>query len=95
MAEKFSGIVEVCGDEAGYWHIVRVPEKVSGAYKSLAINFGFIPVTLTVGKSSWSSSFMPAGDGTHIIAVPTKVRKANNIQLGDKISVEFEMRERK
>lgn len=94
MAEKFSGIVEVCGDEAGHWHIVHVPEKVGEAYKSLAINFGFIPVTLRVGKSSWPSSFMPAGDGTHIIAVPAKVRKANNIKLGDEITIEFEIRER-
>lgn len=94
MTGKFSGIVEVCGDETGHWHIVNVPEKVSQPYKSLAINFGFIPVTLTVGKSSWSSSFMPAGDGTHIIAVPAKIRKANGIKVGDKITIEFEIRER-
>ena len=94
MAEKFNGIVEICGDEAGHWHIMHVPKKVSEAYRPLAKNFGFIPMTLRVGKSSWPSSFMPSGDGTHIIAVPAKIRKAENIQIGDKITVEFKTRER-
>lgn len=93
MIEKFSGIVRVCGDDAVHWHIVHVPTKISRPYKPLARNFGFIPVALRVGKSSWSSSFMPAGDGTHIIAVPAKVRKANDIKLGDEITIEFKIRE--
>jgi len=95
MSEKFSGIVETCGQEGGgHWWIVRVPKKISQAYKPLANNFGFIAITQKVGKSSWPSSLMPAGDGTHIVAVPAKVRKANNIKLGDKITIEFEIRER-
>ena len=86
MSEKFSGIVETCGQEGGgHWWIVRVPKRVSQPYKPLANNFGFIAITQKVGKSSWPSSLMPAGDGMCIVAVPTKVRKANNIKLGDRL----------
>jgi len=95
MSEKFSGVVESCGGDDGmHWYIVRVPKKISYPYRSLAQNFGFIPITLKVGKNSWPSSLMPAGDGTHIIAVPAKVRKDNDINLGDKILIEFEICER-
>jgi hypothetical protein len=56
---------------------------------------GLIAITATVGKISWPTSLLPYGDKTHFIALPAKVRKANDIKLDDEISVEFEMRERK
>ena len=91
MTEKFSGIIKTFDDCT--WWFVPVPEEKSQPYKPLANNFGFIPVTLKIGKSSWSSSLLPSGDGTHCIAVPAKIRKAENIQIDDKITVEFEIRE--
>ncbi|MCL2038060.1 DUF1905 domain-containing protein [Candidatus Saccharibacteria bacterium] len=94
MTEKFTGTIRVFEDCDAPWWFVPVPAKISQPYKPLATNFGFIPVTLKVGKSSWPSSLLPSGDGTHCIAVPAKIRKAENIKLGDKLSIEFEIRER-
>ena len=94
MIEKFNGIVETFPECDTPWWFVRVPNKISQPYKSLAKNFGFIAVTLNVGQSSWQSSLMPHGDGEYFIALPAKIRKANDIALGDKISIEFEIRER-
>jgi len=94
MVEKFSGIVEIFDKENMPWWFVRVPKKLSDPYEVLA-DRGLIAVMASVGKNSWKTSLLPYGDSTHFIALPKKVRKANSIQLGDKISVEFEMRERK
>jgi Domain of unknown function (DUF1905). len=94
MAEKFSGIVNTFDDCATPWWCVQVPDKISQPYKPLARNFGFIAVTLRVGESSWDSSLMPDGGGAYFIAIPAKIRKANDIKLGDKVLVEFEIRER-
>jgi len=94
MAEKFSGIVEIFDKSNMPWWFVRVPKKISTPYEVLA-DRGLIPVTAYVGKNSWQTSLLPYGDNTHFVALPKKVRKANNIQPGDKISIEFEIRERK
>ena len=92
--EKFSGIVEHFGECDMPWQVVLVPESISQEYKIMANCFGYIAATFTVGKSSWLSSLLPYGGGKHFVALPAKVRKANNIKLGDKVSVEFELRER-
>jgi len=93
MAEKFKGIVEVFDKCNMPWWYVRVPKKISSPYEDLA-DRGLIAVTAYVGKNSWQTSLLPYGDKTHFIALPKKVRKPNEIQLGDKITIEFEIRER-
>ena len=92
MVEKFSGIVEIFDKENMPWWFVRVPKKISGPYEILA-DRGVIAITASVGKNSWATSLLPYGDNTHFIALPQKVRKANNIKLNDTISVAFEIRE--
>ena len=94
MIEKFGGIVEIFDKDNMPWWYVRVPKKISRPYEVLA-NRGLIAVTASIGKNSWATSLLPYGDNTHFIALPAKVRKANDIKLGDKISVEFEIRKRK
>lgn len=37
---------------------------------------------------------MPMGDGTQFIPLPAKVRKTENISVGDTIDVHFQLRER-
>jgi len=92
MVEKFSGIVEIFDKENMPWWFVRVPKKISSPYEILA-DRGLIAITASVGKNSWATSLLPYGDNTHFIALPQKVRKANNIKLNDTISVAFEIRE--
>ena len=94
MVEKFSSIVEIFDKENMPWWFVRVPKELSSPYEVLA-DRGLIAVTARVGKSSWQTSLLPYGDDTHFIALPAKVRKANDIKLDDTITIEFELRERK
>ena len=91
LENTFTAEIEHCGMEGG-WHIVPVPKELSEPYRPLAINFGFIPIVAKVGNSSWQTSLLPSGDGTHFIALPAKVRKAENLSLGSTVSLSFEPR---
>ena len=94
MVEKFNGTVEIFNKDKMPWWFVRVPKEISSPYEILA-DRGLIAVTASVGKNSWQTSLLPYGDNTHFIALPAKIRKANDIKLGDNISVEFKIRKRK
>ncbi|MCL1906934.1 MAG: DUF1905 domain-containing protein [Propionibacteriaceae bacterium] len=89
---NFTGIVELFPQDKG-WHYVGVPSQVSQPLEHLA-DRGLIAITATVGESSWPTSFIPKGDGTHFLALPAKVRKAEGLTLGDQVTVGFETRVR-
>lgn len=86
------GEVELFPQQGG-WHYVRVPKSITEDLKDLA-DRGLIAITARVGKTSWQTSLLPMGDGTHFIALSAKVRKAQNISLGDSVEVAFRLRDR-
>lgn len=51
--------------------------------------WGLVPAEITIGQTTWRKSLLPKGDGTMFIALNAKVRKAENLQLGDEIEVEY------
>lgn len=81
-------------DMPGGWHYVPVPTELSIPLEYLAVHFGYIAITARVGNSSWQTSLLPKGDGTHFIALPAKVRSKEKLLLGAEIEVSFEVRER-
>jgi hypothetical protein len=76
------------------WHYVSVPAELSKPLEYLA-DRGLIAITAKVGSSSWQTSLLPMGDGTHFIALPGKVRTKEKLSLGAEIEVSFETRDRK
>lgn len=76
------------------WHYVSVPMELSKPFEYLA-DRGLIAVTAKVGNSSWPTSLLPMGDGTHFIALPAKVRSKEKLFLGAEVEVSFETRARK
>ncbi|MCL1922845.1 MAG: DUF1905 domain-containing protein [Propionibacteriaceae bacterium] len=89
---NFTGIVDLFPGDKG-WHYVGVPTEVSRPLEHLA-DRGLIAITATIGESSWPTSFLPQGDGTHFLALPAKVRKAEGLHLGDLVTASFETRVR-
>lgn len=75
------------------WVFVSVPKKYSEELKHLA-DRGLVAITATVGNSSWPTSLMPMGDGSQFIPLPKKIRRAEGIVLGEKITVTFCLRKR-
>ena len=89
---KFTANIELFEREMG-WHYVYVPNDLSKPLECLA-DRGLIAVTAKIGNSSWATSLLPMGDGTHFIALPAKVRKKEKLLLGMAVEISFETRTR-
>ena len=76
------------------WYYISVPSELSNLHEHLA-DRGLIAVTASIGKSSWATSLLPMGDGTHFIALSAKVRAKEKLSRGNTVEVSFELRERK
>jgi hypothetical protein len=72
LKNAFTAKVELFEREKG-WHYVSVPTEISRPLERLA-DRGLVAVTATVGKTSWPTSLLPMGDGTHFVALPATVR---------------------
>ena len=75
------------------WVYVDVPKKYTNETRHLAER-GLVAVAVTLGKSKWNTSLMPKGDGTQFIPLSAKVRKAEKIEVGDKVKLSFTLRQR-
>lgn len=89
---QVTGRVELFPQKGG-WYYIRVPKKYSELTKDWT-DRGLVAISATVRKTSWKTSLLPYGDGTHFIALSAKIRKAENIHLGDTIQISFQLRER-
>ncbi|MDA0208469.1 MAG: DUF1905 domain-containing protein [bacterium] len=74
--------------QKGGWYYVSVPKKYTEMTRKIARR-GLVPITVTLGNSSWRTSLLPMGNGTHFIALKAKIRKLESINLGDTISLTF------
>lgn len=86
---KTGGEVKIFPQKGGW---VYLPIKQS--YDDLKIKkpkWGLVPVTITIGKTTWKKSLLPFGDGTLFIALNEKIRKIENIKVGDKVIAIFSL----
>ena len=93
MENTFTAKIERFPMDGG-WHMVPVPMELCEPLKYLAIHFGFISITAKVGNTSWPTSLLPKGDGTHFIALPAKVRAKEKLALGEAVEISFTIREK-
>ena len=74
------------------WVYVPVPSEHSEALKPFRLGF-FTPIRVVLGKSCWDTSLAPIGKGnpdyTHSILLPFSIREAENIKLGDIVSLTY------
>jgi hypothetical protein len=81
-----------------YWrgpapfHFVTVPEDDCRQLKSvsaeLTYGWGVIPATVRIGATEWTTSLFPK-DGRYLVPVKDKVRKAEDLEDGDTVTVEL------
>lgn len=74
------------------WHFVTIPEKtsaeISDRFDRFKRGWGSLPVTATVGSTSWKTSIFPdKKSGGYLLPVKASVRKKENISLGDTLSL--------
>lgn len=80
------------------WTFVTVPEAVSVALedeaelRGLRAGFGSVRVEVRTGASVWRTSVFPDKDkGCFVLPVKKAVRKAENLEVGDRVVVWLEV----
>lgn len=77
--------------ETANWHFLPVTKEIGieirNKYGKNARGFGSVPVEVTVGKTTWETSIFPDKySGSYILPVKVKVRKAEDIEAGEKVT---------
>lgn len=83
------GKVKIFPQKGGWVYL-----PIQQTYADLGIKkpkWGLVPVTITIGRSTWQKSLLPFGDGSLFIALHEKVRKAEGIHVGDTLSATFSL----
>ena len=79
------------------WHFLSVDTKKAALIRkkhgSGSRGFGSLPVTVTLGKTTWQTSIFPdKKSGTYLLPLKAVVRKKEDILAGDTISFFLEIR---
>lgn len=80
------------------FHFVPIPAAQSAKIKALAprltYGWGVIPVTCTIGDTTFTTSLFPK-DGGYLVPIKNAVRTAERIDLGDPVTLllEFALRD--
>ena len=77
------------------WYFVTVPAEQSRDLKAIlglvTYGWGMIPVTVRIGQTEWKTSLFPK-DGRYLVPLKDSVRKAEQLEEGDKVTVRLEVR---
>lgn len=86
---EFAGEVWEWRGPAPY-HFVSVPDDlcddVRDAADVVSYGWGMVPVTLRIGATTWTTSLWPK-DGGYVVPLKDRVRRAEEIELGDVVSM--------
>lgn len=81
------------GDTAN-WHFVTLPKPIGvtfkEAYRGLTKGFGSLPVKVTIGATTWTTSIFPDKySGSYLLPLKASVRKAEGIYVEDEVRVKL------
>ena len=76
------------------FYFVTVPEQQSRDLKVIVslvtYGWGMIPANVRIGKTLWKTSLFHK-DGNYIVPIKASVRKAENLDEGDTVTVRLEV----
>jgi hypothetical protein len=76
------------------FYFVTVPEQQCRDLRAVAAavsyGWGCLPVTVTLGESTWQTSMFPK-DGGYIVPVKAKVRRAEDVDEGMLVDLRLEV----
>ena len=76
------------------WYFVTVPEEQSRDLKEISrlvtYGWGVIPVHVRIGKTEFTTSLFPK-DGLYLVPIKASIRKAENLEEGDNVTVRLEV----
>ncbi|WP_033341079.1 DUF1905 domain-containing protein [Catenuloplanes japonicus] len=72
------------------WHFVTVPDEEAAVLRSTAAEvsygWGMIPAEVHIGATVWETALWPK-DGRYIVPIKTTVRRAEELTVGDVITL--------
>jgi hypothetical protein len=72
------------------FHFVTVPERecaeIQAVARSVTYGWGMIPVAVQIGNTEWTTALWPK-DGRYVVPLKDRVRTAEEIDLGDVVTV--------
>jgi Domain of unknown function (DUF1905) len=72
------------------WHFITVTDEecaeLEAASPAVSYGWGMIPVAARIGETGWKTSLFPK-DGRYVLPVKTWVRQAEDLELGDTVTV--------
>ena len=97
--------VVTCAARLGVGAAVRTAVSVTEALTRLAeqsadlkeispvatYGWGVIPVHVRINKTKWETSLFPK-DGLYLVPIKASVRKAENLEEGDEVTIRLEVR---
>jgi hypothetical protein len=93
MTIEFTGMIWYWRGPAPFY-FVTIPEMQSGDIKAISAfvtyGWGVIPVTVWIGETEWTTSLFPK-DGRYIVPLKASVRKAENLDAGDEVTVRLKV----
>ena len=85
-----ASVSDALARHAGIDDFVTVPDDECGAIESTAsrvsYGWGMIPVSATVGETAFTTSLFPK-DGGYVVPLKDKVRNAEDLDVGDVVTV--------
>ena len=76
------------------YHFLAVPpqgcEDLREAAALVSYGWGMVPVTATVGATTWTTSLWPR-DGGYVLPVKDRVRTAERMALGGRVAVRLDV----
>jgi hypothetical protein len=83
------------GDAA--WHFVTLPPDVADEIEANATSragFGSVPVRVTIGATTWSTSLFPDSKAqSYVLPVKKDVRRREGLTAGDPVTVHLSLLE--
>ena len=78
------------------WHFVTLPKKQSNSIKKvfgeMKRSWGSLPVTVTIGKTSWQTSIFPDKKiGAYLLPLKTEVRRKEQLKTNDTVAFTLEI----
>ncbi len=71
------------------WYYVELSEALSKDLRPILQGLwpALLKASFSIHKTTWDSSIMPIKDGPLFIALPARVRKAEHIDVGQRVSI--------
>lgn len=92
MKLKFSEVVIEWRGPAPFY-FVPVPQGESDQIKALSklisYGWGVMPITATIGKTSWTTSLFPK-DGRYLLPIKNDIRFGEKLATGDLVEITLE-----